>query len=212
MYCLQREDGMFYQRGVYPNLHNWTSNFRQAYLFDSEKGADARKVHSRIENGEKCYVLEVICQLIEREDYEYPVNSVTEELADKYDGKCYVDYDRSEWIEAFRFFKDENGLNIHYIGASSTNTYNHIDHDDFGTEGVENSFCLTNINMVEDGSNLIKEITEDDFNKMNAIVESMSEKVKALDSELDNYKRTFDCYKQSCCKADVDLFEENNNN
>ena len=100
------------------------------------------------------------------------INILTEELAQKYDGKCYVDYDDNHRIEAVHFFKDDNGLNMHYVGTDGLRvSYNHTDVDEINTEGIENAYSLSYINMIEENSPLLKEITKEKFDEIIAIVE-----------------------------------------
>ena len=88
------------------------------------------------------------------------INVLTEELAEKYDGKCYVDFDDNYRIEAVRFFKDENGLNMHSVGTDGLRvSYNWSDFDKIPSEGMENTFSLSYINMIEEKCYLLKEIT-----------------------------------------------------
>ena len=101
------------------------------------------------------------------------INVLTEELAQKYDGKCYVDYDDNYRIEAVRFFKDDKGLNMHYVGTDGLRvSYNHTDVDEINTEGMENAYSLSYINMIEENSHLFKEITKEKFDEIVAIVDS----------------------------------------
>lgn len=100
------------------------------------------------------------------------INVLTEELAQKYDGKCYVDYDDSHRIEAVHFFKDDKGLNMHYVGTDEFRvSYNWTDFDEIPTEGIENAYSLSYINMIEEKSPLLKEITKEKFDEIVAIVE-----------------------------------------
>jgi len=100
------------------------------------------------------------------------INILTEELAEKYDGKCYVDFDDNYRIEAFRFFKNENGLNMHYVGTDGLRvSYNWTDFDKIPSEGMENTFSLSYINMIEENCYLLKEITKEEFDEIVDIVE-----------------------------------------
>ena len=107
-------------------------------------------------------------------DDELPaINVLTEELAQKYDGKCYVDYDDNYRIEAVRFFKDNKGLNAHYVGTDGLQVlYNYTDVDEINTEGMENAYSLSYINMIEEDCHLLKEITKEKFDEIVAIVDS----------------------------------------
>ena len=107
-------------------------------------------------------------------DDELPaINVLTEELAQKYDGKCYVDYDDNYRIEAVHFFKDDKGLNMHYVGTDGLRvSYNHTDVDEINTEGMENAYSLSYINMIEEDCHLLKEITKEKFDEIVAIVDS----------------------------------------
>ena len=100
------------------------------------------------------------------------INVLTEELAKKYDGKCYVDYDDSHRIEAIHFFKDDKRLNMHYVGTDKFGgSYNWTDFDEIPTEDMENAYSLSYINMIEEESHLLKEITKEKFDEIVAIVE-----------------------------------------
>ncbi len=107
-------------------------------------------------------------------DDELPaINVLTEELAQKYDGKCYVDYDDNYRIEAVHFFKDDKGLNAHYVGTDGLQVlYNYTDFDEINTEGMENAYSLSYINMIEENCHLLKEITKEKFDEIVAIVDS----------------------------------------
>ena len=101
------------------------------------------------------------------------INVLTEELAQKYDGKCYVDYDDNYRIEAVRFFLDEKGLNMHSVGTDGLRvSYNHTDFDEINTEGMENAYSLSYINMIEEDCHLLKEITKEKFDEIVAIIDS----------------------------------------
>jgi hypothetical protein len=100
------------------------------------------------------------------------INVLTEELAEKYDCKCYVDFDDNYRIEAVRFFKDENGLNMHSVGTDGLRvSYNWSDFDKIPSEGMENTFSLSYINMIEEKCYLLKEITKEKFDEIVDIVE-----------------------------------------
>jgi hypothetical protein len=107
-------------------------------------------------------------------DDELPaINVLTEELAQKYDGKCYVDYDDNYRIEAVHFFKDDKGLNAHYVCTDGLQVlYNYTDVDEINTEGMENAYSLSYINMIEENCHLLKEITKEKFDEIVAIVDS----------------------------------------
>ena len=107
-------------------------------------------------------------------DDELPaINVLTEELVQKYDGKCYVDYDDNYRIEAVHFFKNDNGLNAHYVGTDGLQVlYNYTDVDEINTEGMENAYSLSYINMIEEDCHLLKEITKEKFDEIVAIVDS----------------------------------------
>lgn len=107
-------------------------------------------------------------------DDELPaINVLTEELAQKYDEKCYVDYDDNYRIEAVHFFKDDKGLNAHYVGTDGLQVlYNYTDFDEINTEGMENAYSLSYINMIEENCHLLKEITKEKFDEIVAIVDS----------------------------------------
>ena len=99
------------------------------------------------------------------------INVLTEELAEKYDSKCYVDFDDNYRIEAVRFFKDKNGLNMHSVGTDGLRvSYNWSDFDKIPSEGMENTFSLSYINMIEEKCYLLKEITKEKFDEIVDIV------------------------------------------
>ena len=197
-YVLQREDGQFYYKWYGSSRHGWTEDFNKAFYFETKKGAKSRMYTSGDMN---CKIQEVNCRLIDEDEPEYTVNEVTEEIANKYDGKCYVDYDTPERIEAVRFFKTKKGLSGQYIGCSYTTYYNHTLNDRIGTKGVENTFNLTSINMIEDNCGLYAEISKDDFDRMVKIAETMKSKINEMHETINNYKRTFECYKNHCYTA-----------
>ena len=128
--------------------------------------------HSYKSNGEENMIFYHADDLFMQWSDDLPdFNVLTEELATKYDGKCYVDFDDYKRIEAVRFFKDEKGLNIQSVGTDGLRvSYNWCDYDEIGTEGADNTYSLPYINMIEDGVSLLKEITKEKFDEIVDIV------------------------------------------
>lgn len=111
--------------------------------------------------------------------------TIDEELVNKYDGKCYIDFDMNDRIEAIRFFRSENGISYQSIGCNYHLGYNHEFEDEFGTYEWQDTSCAGYIHMIEQGTWLLKEITREEFNKILAIV---NERIKINQTMQDAFK------------------------
>lgn len=111
------------------------------------------------------------------EDEDLKLKVLTEELARKYDGKCYIDYDRNDWIEAFRFDLTDEGLSCHFVGTCYHIGYNHTLTDQIGSVWPDSAF-MEWINMLEENCHLLKEITNDQFLEIVQLVEVQNGKIE----------------------------------
>lgn len=115
----------------------------------------------------------------EEEDWATPYRVLTKKVAEKYNGKCFVDYEMPERIEGYRFYMDETGLNMQSVGCGPNVNHEHTYHDDFGVKSTD-SYCLAYINTIEMCKDLLAEIRNETFEKMQAIVAMVGQKTKRL--------------------------------
>ena len=128
------------------------------------------------------------------QEIQYKFTTLTKELAEKYDSKCYVDYDMPDRIEAIKFYKDSTGLNIQYIGCSDSISYNHTDHDNYGDSGIDNTATLSYINIIESESTLLAEISLYKFYEILAIVQKEAELIKEREEHIKDLKKRLEIY------------------
>ena len=106
---------------------------------------------------------------------------INEKLADKLNGRCFLDTDMPERIEGFKFIKTKTGIDFITIGSDSVFNYSHVCHEDYGKYKVKDTFFGTDIILVETNFYLLREISEDVFNKMVSIInkqKDISDKIK----------------------------------
>ena len=192
-------------------IENMIAEFQSEELtniYNNEAHKNFVDFFNRLDNDQKEQVAKkILYELTKRKevklDYEddiwdyLPVQKIAKELAEKYDGRCFVDYDMNERVEAFRFFKDETGINIHIIGCSDCIHYNHIEHDDYDTEGVHNTYSLSEINMVEEEDSLVKEITQEQFDKMLAFVEDQKVRNEEEQKRIKDFQKEIGVYPEN---------------
>lgn len=116
---------------------------------------------------------------------------INEELADKLNERCFIDIDMPERIEGFKFVKTKTGIDFITIGCDSVFTYNHIYHEDYGTYKVKDTYFGTDIILVETNFYLIREISEELFNKMIAIVNNQKEISNKLENDWKKAQKQF---------------------
>lgn len=114
---------------------------------------------------------------------------INEELANKLNGRCFLDTDMPERVEGFKFVKTKTGIDCIYIGAWYCGTYSHVCHEDYGTYKVKDTYFGTDIASIETNFYLIKEISEEVFNKMISIVSEQDNIVTKLKSDFEEKQR-----------------------
>lgn len=130
----------------------------------------------------------------ESEDWATPYHVLTKEVAEKYNGKCFVDYEMPERIEGYRFYMDETGLNMQSVGCGPNVNYDHTYHDELGVKSIE-SYCLAYINTIEMCKDLLAEISNETFEKMQAIVARVRQKNKEVEEAIEKHKEELGIYK-----------------
>ena len=105
---------------------------------------------------------------------------INELVADKLNGRCFIDTDMPERIEGFKFIKTKTGIDFISIGADPFFTYTHTYHEDNGVYKVKDTYFGTDIILVEEGFNLLHEVSEEVFNKMIKIVNEQQEIVSDI--------------------------------
>ena len=108
---------------------------------------------------------------------------IDEELANKLNGRCFVDTDMPERIEGFKFIKTKTGIDFISIGADSFFTYNYVYHEDYGKYKIKDTYFGTEIISVLTKFYLLHEVSEEIFNKMIKIVNAQSEMVNKIEKE-----------------------------
>lgn len=103
---------------------------------------------------------------------------IDEALADRLDGRCFIDTNNPDRIEGFKFLKTKNGIDCIHIGAGPASAYDHVLHENYGTYKVGDTYFGIDIIDVETGLYIIKEITDDVFSKMIDVVNEQDEIVK----------------------------------
>lgn len=110
---------------------------------------------------------------------------IDETLADKLNGRCFIDLDMPDRIEGFKFTKTKTGLDCLWIGCDCFWAYHFSDHEDYGTYKIKDTSFGTDVNSVLTDFYLIKEVTEDVFNEMQKIVNDVDEKSKQMKVKFD---------------------------
>lgn len=117
--------------------------------------------------------------------------NLTPELAEKLDGRCFLDLDDSDRIEAFRFVKTTTGLDMIGIGCDYHWGYSHLWHDDYGEYNLEDTFCGCYIDMIEENSWLVREITQEKFDRANEIVNEKISENKKMQRDFEKLQKQF---------------------
>lgn len=101
-----------------------------------------------------------------KNDGENSILKLTYENCKHLDGKCYIDLDRSNYLEIIKFTVNENEIQCRYVGASCINGFDFVDKDEYGiyqAKDVGNSDILM---MIHNNNSLIKEISEELYDKI----------------------------------------------
>ena len=101
-----------------------------------------------------------------KNDGENSILKLTYENCKHLDGKCFIDLDRSNYLEIIKFTVNENEIQCRYTGASCINGFDFVDKDGYGiynSKDVGNSDVLM---MIYNNDSLIKEISEELYQKI----------------------------------------------
>lgn len=101
-----------------------------------------------------------------KNDGENSILKLTYENCKHLDGKCFIDLDRSNYLEIIKFTVNENEIQCRYTGASCINGFDFVDKDGYGiynSKDVGNSDVLM---MIYNNNSLIKEISEELYDKI----------------------------------------------
>ena len=126
----------------------------------------------------------------EEEHYKKKIN-ITPELAETLNGRCFLDLDMSDRIEAFRFIKTSTGIDMHSIGCDNHWGYSHVHHDDFGEYEINDTFNGIWIDMVNEKSFLVREIPQEKFDRANAIVNEIMDEAEKRGNEFKKKQKEF---------------------
>lgn len=126
----------------------------------------------------------------ENEHYRKTIN-ITPELAESLDGRCFLDLDMNDRIEAFRFIKTGTGLDMLSIGCNDHWGYSHVHHDDYGEYEIDDTYNGIWIDMVNEKSFLVREIPQAKFDRANAIVNDVMDKAEKRESEFRKKQKEF---------------------
>ena len=126
----------------------------------------------------------------EEEHYKKKIN-ITPELAESLNGRCFLDLDMSDRIEAFRFIKTSTGIDMHSIGCDNHWGYSHVHHDDFGEYEINDTFNGIWIDMVNEKSFLVREIPQEKFDRANAIVNEIMDEAEKRENEFKKKQKEF---------------------
>ena len=85
------------------------------------------------------------------------------ELAAKYDGRCFLDLDMPDRIEAMKFTKTPFGLSSEYVGCDYAWGYMQDYVDEYGEKSYDDMYCGADLDMIENGMYLHKEITPEHY-------------------------------------------------
>lgn len=134
--------------------------------------------------------------MIEEEEEEERLEKtigITPELADKYDGRCFFDLDISDRIELVKFIKTPTGLDTLCIGCDYHWGYTHLYHDDYDDKPtmIRDTFCGAYIEMIEEGRWLMKETTQEVFDKANEVVAEMMGVNEELRKDFEKVQKRF---------------------
>ncbi len=117
--------------------------------------------------------------------------NITPELTDRIDGRCFLDLDMNDRIEAFRFIKTSTGIDMVSVGCNDHWGYSHLWHDDYGEYEIGDTFCGIWIDMVETNCYLVREISQEKFDKANIIVNDIMENAEKRLCEFKKRQKEF---------------------
>ena len=101
-----------------------------------------------------------------KNDGENSILKLTYENCKHLNGKCFIDLGRTNYLEVIKFIITEDEIQCRYTGASCINGFDFVDKDGYGiynSEDVGNSDVLM---MIHDNNELIKEISEELYQKI----------------------------------------------
>lgn len=106
-------------------------------------------------------------------------------LAEKYDGRCFLDLDMPDRIEALMFTKTDKGLQGEYIGCDYGWGYNHkfLDKYEDAAESLEDLYNGSSIEIIETNCSLHKEITREKYEEIKKIVTEQIKKANKFRAE-----------------------------
>ena len=100
---------------------------------------------------------------------------LNKEFAAKYDGRCFLDLDMPDRIEALKFTKTPFGLSTECIGCNYSWGYIQDYVDEYGETTYNDMYCGGNIEMIENGMYLHKEITSEKYEQIrNCVLERIA--------------------------------------
>lgn len=126
-----------------------------------------------------------------KNDGENSILKLTYENCKHLDGKCYIDLDRSNYLEIIKFTINENEIQCRYTGASCINGFDFVDKDGYGiyqAKDVGNSDILM---MIHNNDSLIKEIPKELYQKI--FIEIIFRIVQNKDNQ-DRWQKTISKY------------------
>lgn len=115
------------------------------------------------------------------------------ELAEKYDGRCFLDLDMPDRIEALMFTKTDKGLQGEYIGCDYGWGYNHkfLDKYEDIAESFEDLYNGSSIETIETNSPLHKEITYERYEEIKKAVAEQKKKADKFRAEFAKLQEKF---------------------
>lgn len=115
------------------------------------------------------------------------------ELAEKYDGRCFLDLDMPDRIEALMFTKTDKGLLGEYIGCDYGWGYNHkfLDKYEDIAESFEDLYNGSSIETIETNSPLHKEITYERYEEIKKAVAEQKKKADKFRAEFAKLQEKF---------------------
>lgn len=111
--------------------------------------------------------------------------NLNKELADKYDGRCFLDLDMPDRIEAIKFTKTPFGLSTECIGCNYSWGYIQDYVDKYGETTYNDMYCGGNLEMIENGMYLHREITPEHYE---LIKEFVLKRIQLYEELRDDFK------------------------
>jgi hypothetical protein len=107
---------------------------------------------------------------------------INEELANKYNGRCFIDHDMNDRIEAFMFVKHDKGISTRFVGCDFKWGYDFVNDTEYGTWTSEQESIVGYIHMIEECQDFIEETTTEKFK----LAVSIAHRQMALEKKLMN--------------------------